>query len=77
MEGRNAIIEAACRILINNILRQRRLEGNLPSRRAILLLLLLKESKAVINRIVDIDVIGHNLRLDTKLLPLLFCPNSL
>jgi hypothetical protein len=68
MESRHAIFRTGCRIFFENVLLESCLEGDFT---------ILQQSKSVVQRIVDIDFVWHDLALDTKLFPSVLCPDGL
>lgn len=74
VECRDAVLESRGGVIVNNILLEGCLEDDIP---VLGLLGFLQQAKTVVERVVDVDIVGDNLRLDTELFPLVPGPLGL
>ena len=68
MEDRNAVLETSGWVVFQHVFLQRRLEVYLA---------FLQQSKAMVDRIVDVDIVGGDVALNSPVFPSVSCPFGL
>lgn len=79
VEDGDSLGQTCTRILVEDVLFKSGFKRNLPVVRAAVVLLgvLLQECQAMVDWVVDVDLIVDDVRLDTKFFPLFLCPECL